>query len=190
MTDAPPPLDTARIIATFDHYQVDYILVGGVAARVYGAARLTEDFDCLARRTRENLACVARALADLGARLRVEGLTDIEAKALPVRLEPETLGAMELSTWRTDAGDVDILTELPARDGTRRRYDDLAEHAVTIRIDGVHVRVAGLDDIIDSKRWANRPKDHDALPELETLAAQGRDYREPCDDVGDAPELA
>ena len=53
-----------------------------------------------------------------------------------------------------------------------------------------HVRVAGLDDIIDSKRWANRPKDHDALPELETLAAQGRDYREPCDDVGDAPELA
>lgn len=34
------------------------------------------------------------------------------------------------------------------------------------------LRVAGLDDIVASKRWANRPKDHEALPELELLAEQ------------------
>jgi hypothetical protein len=32
------------------------------------------------------------------------------------------------------------------------------------------VRVAALDDIIASKEWANRPKDHEALTELRRLA--------------------
>jgi hypothetical protein len=35
--------------------------------------------------------------------------------------------------------------------------------------DGLVVVVAGLDDIIDSKRAANRPKDQMALPYLESL---------------------
>jgi hypothetical protein len=30
----------------------------------------------------------------------------------------------------------------------------------------VTVRLAALDDIIDSKQWANRPKDREALGEL------------------------
>ena len=37
---------------------------------------------------------------------------------------------------------------------------------------GVVVHVAGLDDIINSKRWANRPKDLDAIPELEALVRE------------------
>jgi len=32
--------------------------------------------------------------------------------------------------------------------------------------------VAGLDDVIASKEWANRPKDHEALPELRQLRDQ------------------
>ena len=35
--------------------------------------------------------------------------------------------------------------------------------------DGLVVVVASLDDIIDSKRAANRPKDQMALPYLESL---------------------
>lgn len=29
--------------------------------------------------------------------------------------------------------------------------------------------VVGLDELIASKEWANRPKDHEALPELRAL---------------------
>jgi hypothetical protein len=39
-----------------------------------------------------------------------------------------------------------------------------------LRLNGVVVRVASLDDIIASKRAANRPKDIAALPFLEALA--------------------
>ena len=36
-------------------------------------------------------------------------------------------------------------------------------------IEGVAVRVAALDDLIASKEWADRAKDHHALPELREL---------------------
>ncbi len=33
----------------------------------------------------------------------------------------------------------------------------------------MRVRLASLEDVIASKEWANRPKDHEALPELYQL---------------------
>ena len=96
-----PPLDIDRLLTTLDHHQVDFLLVGGVAAIAYGATRPTADFDCLARRSGDNLTRLAAAMRELNARLRVDGLSDDEAAALPIRLDSDTLGRMEISTWRT-----------------------------------------------------------------------------------------
>jgi hypothetical protein len=41
--------------------------------------------------------------------------------------------------------------------------------AVEIEVYGISYLVASLDCLIKSKRAANRPKDHSALPELEAL---------------------
>ena len=73
----------------------------------------------------------------------------------------------EISTWRTDAGDLDVLVEIPSADGARLSYEDLLPRAVdaTYGADGVVVHIAALDDIIASKQSANR-KDREALPEL------------------------
>ena len=107
---------------------------------------------------------------ELNARLRVEGLDDATASARPVKIDAEMLQRMVLSTWRTDAGDFDVLAEIPARDGSRRRYEHLVDNALEGTVVGITVRAAALDDIIASKQWANRPKDRAALPELEQLA--------------------
>lgn len=175
MTAEQPPLDIDRLLTTLERHHVDFLLVGGVAAIAYGAVRPTEDFDCLARRTSENLARLSAAMRELNARLRVAGLTDAEAAALPTQLSADTLGRMEISTWRTDAGDFDVLTDIPAGDGNRLRYDELVGRASVQDVNGLAVRVAALDDVIASKEWADRPKDRRALPELRELASRRRD---------------
>jgi hypothetical protein len=107
-------------------------------------------------------------MRELNARLRVAGLTDAESRQLPTRVDATSLHQMELSTWRTDAGDFDVLADLPDRTGRHRRYEELAPRSVTMDAGGLSIRVAALDDVIASKEWADRPKDHEALPELRT----------------------
>lgn len=105
----------------------------------------------------------------LDARLRVEGLSDGESALLPVRVDRASLMRMEISTWRTDAGDMDVLGDIADRNGRHLRYDELAARANSLGIHGIVVRVASLEDVIASKEWADRPKDHEALPELRKL---------------------
>ncbi|MGH3370903.1 MAG: hypothetical protein ACRDPR_12980 [Nocardioidaceae bacterium] len=108
-------------------------------------------------------------MRELQAYLRVGGLSDEEARALPTRVDADSLARMDISTWRTDAGDFDVLTAIPTRDGGRAFYDELVARAQRVEVGTVTVHVAALADIIASKEWANRPKDREALDELRRL---------------------
>ncbi|MGI8984092.1 MAG: hypothetical protein ACR2HM_06115 [Acidimicrobiales bacterium] len=94
----PEVPDLARIADTLARHRVEYLLVGGIAARAHGARRLTYDVDCVAARAEGNLDRLARAMRELHARLRVEGLSDDEAALLPVHISGATLARMETST--------------------------------------------------------------------------------------------
>jgi hypothetical protein len=115
-----PSLDIERIVRVLDRHSVEYLLVGGVAAAIHGASRPTFDVDCVPRRSALNLARLAAAMRELNARLHVEGLDDAESAQLPVLLDDDMLARMEISTWRTDAGDLDVLADIPDRHGLRR----------------------------------------------------------------------
>jgi hypothetical protein len=71
---------------------VEYLMVGGLGARADGATRPTQDIDFVPSSTRENLDRLAGALRELGARLRVAGMSDDEARQLPV-VDGPTLAA-------------------------------------------------------------------------------------------------
>lgn len=67
----------------------------------------------------------------------------------------------------TDFGDVDLTFE-PS--GPRSGYAAWNAEATDMTIgDGIVIRVASLQAVIDSKRAADRPKDQRALPYLESL---------------------
>jgi len=170
--DNPPDLDVDRVVATLDRHGVAYLLVGGVAARFHGAKRPTQDIDLLPRNDRENLDRLAAALAELGAFLRIGAMTDEEARALPVVIDGRSLEGMEISTWRTEAGDLDVLQHLRDEHGDRLAYATLEPRGTAIEVVGVEVRLAGLADIAASKRFADRDKDREALPELERLLGE------------------
>jgi hypothetical protein len=152
-----------------DRFDVAYIVVGGAAAFAYGAERSTEDADCVVRRDRLNLDRLATALVSLNARLRVEGMSDEEAKMLPVAIDATMLESAGMTTWMTDAGAFDILAGLERRDGRLAAYDELEVRSMILEGDGFEIRVASLEDIIEAKERAGRRKDLAALPELRAL---------------------
>ena len=167
--EAGPPLDVRRVLEVLNGHGVDYLIVGGLAARLYGAERLTKDIDLVPRSDAANLDRLAGALRELGAFLRVGGLSDEEARALPTILDLESLARMEISTWRTDAGDLDVLRDLRDGDGRLLGYDDLVGRSSSTSLGGVQIRLSARSDIVASKRFADREKDRAALPELERL---------------------
>ena len=125
------------------------------------------------RSTTANLERLAAALRTLGAWLRVGGMPDDEARQLPVVVDAATLAGFGSSTWATDAGALDVLLDLPTKDG-RLSYEALLSTAITADVEGVVLHVAALPAMIASKRNAGRSKDREALPELEELERRNR----------------
>ena len=158
-------LDFERIVSTLSRHRVAYVLVGGAAAVAHGSTLATEDVDVTPARDRQNLDHLAAALRELGARIR----TSNEPNGVAFPVDGAFLAAMpNMLNLVTDAGDVDLAI---APSGFPDGYETLAPRAVEVDFgDGVMVLVAALDDVIASKRAANRAKDRAALPYLEALA--------------------
>ena len=144
--------DPERIIAVFDAHRVEYVIVGGFGAQAHGANRQTLDIDVVARSSDDNLSRLAAALRELGARLRVGGMSDSEARRLPVTIDAATLRSFGSSTSTTDAGPVDVLGDLAVTDG-RRNYDELLRRCVPRRVHGVVIRLAALDTSLPARSW-------------------------------------
>lgn len=156
-----PEYDPVGMLRVLVNHGVEFVVIGGVAARLRGAPILTEDLDVTPRDSPSNLAALAAALDDLDARLRTA--TDPEGVAFPH--DPGLLTAAKSWTLSTRMGDLDLVLE-PA--GTRG-YDDLKEQAESLTVamePPLSVDVASLEDIIRSKQAAGRAKDQAALPLL------------------------
>ncbi|MGQ0742804.1 MAG: hypothetical protein ACT4OS_00395 [Acidimicrobiales bacterium] len=165
------PFDPLEVLRTLSAHQVRFVLIGGLAGRIWGSPSVTADLDACYDRRQDNLVRLAAALNELGARLRVSRADD-DAE-LPFILDADTLRRGCNFTFRTRAGAVDVLG-LPA--GTTG-FDMLDANAIEQDLGGVRVKVSSLDDLITMKRAAGRRKD---LIEVEVLAAvkEQRERRE------------
>jgi predicted nucleotidyltransferase len=146
---------------------VRFVIVGGFAATMLGSSRTTIDLDVVYARDHENLERLVRALQPLGPYLRGA------PPGLPFQLDVATLERGLNFTLTTSAGDVDLLGEI-AGGG---RYEALAAGARQIRVFGIDVAVVTLEQLILLKRAAGRPRDLEALAELEALLEERRRSR-------------
>ena len=164
-------LDEVEIFTKLDASGVEYVVVGGSAAILWGATRATRDVDCVVRQTTENHQRLCNALEAMGhPRLRIEGVDDDTATELSRRLlHPDFFDRTSLSTWRTDHGSIDGLADIADATGQPVDYDQLARRSVLTPTGAIRIRVASLDDLIDSKTYVDRDKDREALPELHEL---------------------
>ncbi len=139
--------------------KVEFIVVGGLAAAAHGSARLTQDIDIVYARNEGNLQRICKALANHDPYLRGA------PRGLPFRLDVPTLQHGLNFTLETEIGDIDLLGEI-AGGG---RYEDLLPFSIQLILFGLPILCLGLEKLIVVKRAAGRPKDLEAIAELEAL---------------------
>lgn len=163
------PVALLRILV--DH-RVEFIVVGGIAARLRGAPLLTQDIDVTPARDPDNLQKLAEALGQLDAKLRT--VPEPEGVRLPI--DPGLLDSATVWTLGTKHGDLDLVMEPGGTGGYRDLIRDADELRIAVEPD-LLVQVASLADVIRSKEAAGREKDRAALPLLRRTLEESRRAR-------------
>ena len=141
------------------HAKIEFVVIGGVAARAHGSPRITEDLDVCYCTEKENLDLLAELLVSWHAYPR-----GVEA-GLPFIMDRRTLETIPILTLTTDQGALDLF-DVVAGVG-----EFAAVSNASVDIDGGDVQFLALDlpGLLKAKKAAGRPKDIDQLPELEAL---------------------
>jgi predicted nucleotidyltransferase len=151
--------DIEKLLKALHKEEVQFVIIGGLAAVLQGSAYVTADLDLCYSRQRQNLERLARALASFRPVLRAV------PDKVPMRLDVSTLRSGMNFTLTTDVGDVDILAEVTGM-GT---YEQVVRFSEEMEMFGVSCKVLTLEGLIKSKQAVARAKDLRLLPELEAL---------------------
>lgn len=148
MTSDDLRFDPRAILEILRRHDVRFLVVGGIAGRLHGSARMTEDLDICYSRTTDDLDRLAAALAELDISLRGAD------PGLPFRPDARTLRSGLNFTFDTRYGPFDCLGE-----ASGYTYEVLVPNAERAQLDELDVLVVSLDDLIRMKRAAGRPQD-------------------------------
>lgn len=143
--------------------EVEFVVIGGVAAVMLGVAYVTQDIDICYNPEPSNIDRLIQALSPLRPRLRVHGMTDEEAQALPFHLNIQTMQQTEIMTLSVDAAELDIMHFVPGVGN----FTKVRQASILVPLPGFEVLVLDLPALIESKRAAGRTKDLFILPQIE-----------------------
>jgi hypothetical protein len=148
------------LLTALGQNDVSFVIVGGVAAALHGAMRVTYDLDIVYDRSFENLQRVVAALAPLKPYPRDA------PPGLPFQLNEETLRRGLNFKFATAKGVIDLMGELA---GVGSFPVVRAAHTLEAEISGVRYPFLDLESLIVARRAAGRAKDLEAIAELETI---------------------
>lgn len=164
------PADTGGIdpgrealLGVLARHRVVFVLIGGAAIQSHGRRYDTQDIDLTPDTEPDNLARLADALNELSCRLVTDPADTSSWVSLPPDyFTPRSLLAASVWNLATPHGQLD-LTFSPS--GFPGGYRDLAPRATRRTVAGttVVVSIAALEDVHESKRQADRPKDREYL---------------------------
>jgi predicted nucleotidyltransferase len=146
-----------EILEVLNRHQVEYIVVGGVAAVIHGAPTTTFDLDALVRVNKANAERLVQALSELKTSFREHRETIHPA------IEDILAGGHLL--LMTQAGPLDILGFV----GDKQRYEDLLSESSEIEMEVGRLRVLNLEALIAEKKRMGRLKDDAAVELLEAV---------------------
>lgn len=136
------------VFASFRKNDVKYLVIGGIAAVLYGVPRATFDLDILIEPSAANTERLLRAMIEAG--LGTAALTNVD----------EVL-SQEITIFK-DKVRLDVQTSTPGIS-----FEDAWRRRVTMNYRGQTLEVVSLPDLITSKRASGRDVDLEDVRALE-----------------------
>jgi hypothetical protein len=143
----------------FDKNDLKYIMVGGFASILNGYNRLTSDIDIWIKDSKENRLALQKSLQETGLEL-IPDLQNIDfvqgwsAISLPSGFE------------------LDVMTKLKGFE--QEKFDESFQVCNEAIIENISVRFFHINQLIESKKAANRLKDQLDVEELEKIKLQNK----------------
>jgi hypothetical protein len=155
----------AELLQSLADGQVQYVLVGGLAVQLHGFLRATFDIDLVLAMNDANLV---RFIAVANA----YGLQP----GIPVPIE-SIRNAAQIDQWHREKGMLTFSLREPQMGGSvidvlvrpDVAFERLMASAVKGNLSGRKVFIASIDDLLEMKRIANRPKDRLDIEALEKI---------------------
>jgi hypothetical protein len=141
---------------------VEFVVIGAFASVAHGVTIVTQDVDICCPFTSRNLMKLQAALAELHP---VHRLTP---KHLPLQLTREKCRGLKNLYLETDLGVLDCLREVLGVGS----FAAVKKQSVVIDLGFGKCRVLGLDALIKAKRAMGRPRDREAVIQLEAIRAR------------------
>ena len=150
-----------EVLRILSRNEVEFIVVGGVAAILQGSPLSTEDIDLVYLSSEKNLSRLATALKELEAHY-------LDPAGRHIEPDVPRLTTMKVHLLKTNCGRVDVLRTV----GDGLAFEDLIGESQQLEVAEFGVRVLNLETIIATKEQAGRPKDQAQLPFLKQLLTE------------------
>jgi hypothetical protein len=138
---------------------VDFVVVGGFAGIAHGCTYVTQDIDICCDFSPANLLKLQKALVGLHP---VHRMTPHRKK---LHLTEETCKRLENLYLDTNIGQLDCLSAIEGLGD----YQQVKSGSELVEVHGRAVRVLNLDTLIKAKKAMNRPRDKEAVLQLEAI---------------------
>ncbi|MHC4771289.1 MAG: nucleotidyltransferase [Planctomycetota bacterium] len=139
--------------------QVRFVLIGGYACIVHGGTQTTEDVDVCCDFAPDNLLRLQQALANLNP---VHRMTP---QRLPLSITSENCQNLKNLYLDTDLGQLDCIGAVQGL-GDFCQVEQLCQ---IIEVNQIHLKVLSRDALIQSKKAMDRPRDREAVRQLEAI---------------------
>ncbi len=156
--------DNSGLLQRLSDANIEFVIVGGVAAVLHGASTVTRDLDVCATLSDENLQKLRNAFGDL------HPVHRISSPRMSFLDTPAPGASLQNLYLQTDLGALDLL-------GTITGVGDLDQvraSAVEVELFGRKVKVIGLEQLILAKEAVARPKDLLTAMELRVILSRTR----------------
>jgi predicted nucleotidyltransferase len=148
---------------------VNFVIVGGYAGVVHGCTYVTQDIDICCDFSPANLLALQQALSD------VHPVHHMTPGRKPLELTPENAGEFKNLYLDTDLGRLDCLSSVKGLGD----YEQVKQASERFEVEGIQFRVLSVDALIAAKEAMNRPRDREAVRQLQNIKRLRREAPPP-----------